>query len=93
MRLYLDNCCLNRSFDDQSQLRIRLETEATLAVQSLIRSRKLDLVWSYMLDFENSANPSVAISTHQSTATFKTTFRTKAGRSSTARQGMWASWG
>ena len=57
MRLYLDNCCFNRPFDDQSQLRIRLETEATLAVQSLIRSHKLDLVWSYMLDFENSANP------------------------------------
>ena len=28
MKLYLDNCCFNRPFDDQSQLRIRLETEA-----------------------------------------------------------------
>ena len=28
MRLYLDNCCFNRPFDDQSTLTIRLETEA-----------------------------------------------------------------
>jgi predicted nucleic acid-binding protein len=28
IRLYFDACCLNRPFDDQSQARIRLETEA-----------------------------------------------------------------
>jgi predicted nucleic acid-binding protein len=28
MKLYLDVCCLNRPFDDQSQQRIRVETEA-----------------------------------------------------------------
>ena len=28
MRLYLDSCCLNRPFDDQNQLRVRLEAEA-----------------------------------------------------------------
>ena len=28
-RIYFDACCLNRPFDDQSQARIRLETEAT----------------------------------------------------------------
>jgi predicted nucleic acid-binding protein len=28
-RVYFDACCLNRPFDDQSQARIRLETEAT----------------------------------------------------------------
>jgi len=27
-RVYLDLCCLNRPFDDQTQERIRLETEA-----------------------------------------------------------------
>jgi hypothetical protein len=30
VRLYLDNCSFNRPFDDQSQLKIRLETEAKL---------------------------------------------------------------
>ena len=34
MRVYLDNCCYNRPFDPQEQLRIRLETEAKLEVQS-----------------------------------------------------------
>ena len=34
MRVYLDNCCFNRPFDDQSQLRIRLETEAKLDIQA-----------------------------------------------------------
>ena len=27
-RLYLDNCCFNRPFDNQEQLKIKLETEA-----------------------------------------------------------------
>jgi hypothetical protein len=30
MKIYLDNCCFNRPFDDQSHLRIRLEAEAKL---------------------------------------------------------------
>ena len=57
MRVYLDNCCLNRPFDDQRQMRVRLEAEATLFIQERIRSGILELVWSYMLDFENAANP------------------------------------
>ena len=32
LRVYLDVCCLNRPFDDQSQARVRLEAEAVLAV-------------------------------------------------------------
>lgn len=57
MRVYLDNCSLNRPFDDQSQIRIQLETEAKLFVQSEIREGRLELAWSYILDFENQANP------------------------------------
>ena len=33
MRLYLDNCCFNRPFDDQSNLRIKLESEAKLKIK------------------------------------------------------------
>ena len=29
MRIYLDTCCLQRPLDDQTQPRIRVETEAT----------------------------------------------------------------
>lgn len=37
MRIYLDNCCYNRPYDEQGQLRIRLETEAKLRIQHLMR--------------------------------------------------------
>ena len=57
MRVYLDNCCFNRPFDDQSPLHIRLETEAKLYVQDQIKSGALSLGWSYILDYENAANP------------------------------------
>lgn len=30
MKIYLDNCCYNRPYDDQSQVRIQLETQAKL---------------------------------------------------------------
>lgn len=56
MRIYLDNCCYNRPYDDQSQIRIHLETEAKLYIQELIRSGKLELVTSFMLSYENEKN-------------------------------------
>jgi len=37
MRVYLDNCCYNRPYDDQTQMRINLETQAKLYIQQLIR--------------------------------------------------------
>ncbi|MCL2744093.1 MAG: hypothetical protein FWE67_09590 [Planctomycetaceae bacterium] len=57
LKLYLDNCCFNRPFDDQSQLLVRLETEAKLFIQEGIKNETFELVWSYILDFENDANP------------------------------------
>ncbi len=42
---------------DQSQFRIRLETEAKLLVQRKIREGELEFAWSYVLDYENQANP------------------------------------
>ena len=57
MRIYLDNCCFNRPFDDQSQIRIKLDAEAKLKIQEEIRFGNIKLVWSYILDYENSRNP------------------------------------
>lgn len=57
MRIYLDICCFNRPFDDQSDLIVRLQTEAKLHVQEMVRQGALDLVWSAIMDIENSANP------------------------------------
>jgi len=56
-RLYMDICCFNRPFDDQSQRRVRLEAEAKLSIQDSIREGEVELIWSYLMDFENRANP------------------------------------
>ena len=56
-RIYLDNCCFNRPFDNQEQLKIKLETEAKLFIQHAILAGKYELVWSYMMEFENNQNP------------------------------------
>lgn len=47
----------NRPFDDQSQVRIRLETIAIYAILKTIKERKFTLISSFMLEFENSMNP------------------------------------
>ena len=57
MKIYLDNCLFNRPFDEQSHIRIRIETEAKLAIQEEIRRGTYQLIWSYILDYENSKNP------------------------------------
>lgn len=57
MKIYLDNCCFNRPYDDQTQIRISLETQAKLYVQGLVREKKVELVTSYVLWYENSKNP------------------------------------
>ena len=57
MLIYLDNCCFNRPFDDQKKIRIRIETEAKLFIQEEILAGKFLLAWSYILDYENAANP------------------------------------
>ena len=57
MRIYLDMCCYNRPYDDQSQLKVALEAQSKLHIQNLIKEGKLDLIGSYTLDYENSRNP------------------------------------
>ena len=57
MRVYLDNCCYNRPYDDQFQLKVAMETQAKLEIQQQIRDKKLELAASYILEAENAANP------------------------------------
>ena len=57
MLIYLDNCCFNRPFDDQTQLKISLEAQAKLFVQQEILNRRFALAWSYVLEYENRRNP------------------------------------
>jgi predicted nucleic acid-binding protein len=56
-RVYLDNCCFNRPYDDQGSIVIQIETDAKLYIQELIRYDQLELVWSFVLDYENNDNP------------------------------------
>ncbi len=57
MRVYLDNCCYNRPFDPQTDLRICLETMAKMRVQAMMRSGEWKCVWSDILVHEVSRNP------------------------------------
>ncbi|MBO6178741.1 MAG: hypothetical protein J6O04_06185 [Selenomonadaceae bacterium] len=57
MRIYMDMCCYNRPYDDQTQIKIIMETLSKLHIQSLIRQGKFDLIGSYTLDYEVSRNP------------------------------------
>jgi predicted nucleic acid-binding protein len=59
LRLYLDLNCFNRPFDDQTQDRVARETEATLSILQRVIDGVDELVWSAVLDFENSQHPLV----------------------------------
>ena len=58
-RIYLDVCCLNRPFDDQTQWRIRLETEAILEIINHCLSGKWQLVSSTALELEIARTPDI----------------------------------
>ena len=57
MRVYLDTCSVQRPLDDRSQLRVRLEAEAVLAILSLCESGALRMVSSEALELEVAKNP------------------------------------
>lgn len=52
MKIYLDNCCYNRPFDDQTQERIHLESEAILTVLQRGQSGIYTIVGSDVLQLE-----------------------------------------
>lgn len=57
MRVYLDMCYYNRPYDDQSQIKVSLETQTKLHIQDQIQKKQLELVASYMLRYECGQNP------------------------------------
>mgnify|MGYP006305430231 CR=1 FL=1 len=52
MKIYLDNCALQRPLDDQSYLRIRLEAEAVVEIIELVEDGDLVLLNSAVLEYE-----------------------------------------
>jgi len=57
MRLYLDVCCLNRPFDDQTQGRIRLEAEAVLLILGRCEAAEWEWISSEVVDVEIGRTP------------------------------------
>ena len=57
MRIYLDNCCYNRPYDDQSQFSVNLEAQAKLFIQTQIHLGRYELVTSDMLYYEIQQMP------------------------------------
>ncbi len=57
MRIYLDCCCLQRPLDDQTQPRIKVETEAVLAILASVHAGEVSLLGSEALDYETSRIP------------------------------------
>ncbi|NEO72361.1 PIN domain-containing protein [Moorena sp. SIO3H5] len=56
-KIYLDVCCLNRLYDDQSQLRIRLESEAISEIIVNCQLGKWELIISTIIESEISKTP------------------------------------
>jgi len=54
---YLDACCLNRPFDDQTQDRIRIEAESVIIQLKISLTGKIKLIGSDVLKHEISKTP------------------------------------
>ncbi len=52
MRIYLDVCCFNRPFDDHTQDRVRLESEAILTILNHCETKNWILIGSEVIDIE-----------------------------------------
>ncbi|MCL1904384.1 MAG: hypothetical protein FWF94_08195 [Oscillospiraceae bacterium] len=64
LKIYLDNCCYNRPFDDLSQAKVRNEATAKVFIQSLIKFDSVTLYSSFMLFKEINDNPNESNKEH-----------------------------
>ena len=59
MRIYLDNCVYNRLYDNQNDPVIYMEAHAVLEIERRIVNREVELVSSYVVNFECSKCPNI----------------------------------
>jgi len=52
MRVYFDCCCLQRPLDDQTQPRIKVESEAVIALLNAVQAGDIILLNSEALEYE-----------------------------------------
>lgn len=55
--IYLDTSAYNRPFDDQTQPKIFLESQAVVIILQMVETKMVELVSSSVLEYENSRNP------------------------------------
>ena len=61
MKIYMDVCCLSRPFDNQSQDKIRFETEAVVSILNRCnRDRSWELIGSDVIMLEASKTPDLS---------------------------------
>jgi predicted nucleic acid-binding protein len=53
----LDTSAFNRPFDDQTQPKIFLESQAVVIILQMIEAKGVELISSSVLEYENSRNP------------------------------------
>jgi len=57
MKIYLDVCCLNRPFDDQTQTRIHLEAEAIVSIIQSAEDGEWEWISSEAVAYEINRTP------------------------------------
>ena len=55
--VYLDTSAYNRPFDEQTQPKIFLESQAVSIILQMVETQMVELVSSSVLEYENSRNP------------------------------------
>lgn len=56
-KIYLDTSVYNHPFDDQTQPKIFLESQAVAIILQMVEANMIELVSSSVLEYENSRNP------------------------------------
>ncbi len=54
LKLYLDNCCYNRPFDDLTNSKNYIESQAIIVILDLYKKKTVDIYKSKILDYEIS---------------------------------------
>ncbi len=54
MKIYFDNCCYNRLFDDRSNIKNYLERESILIIMQKVYDGEIEVTGSDILDIEIS---------------------------------------
>ena len=56
LKVYFDNCCYNRPYDDQTQAKIQMETNAIMDIIKYSEQNKCTIYSSVAVEFEMNSN-------------------------------------